>query len=359
MNSKVEFIITGLAQGGAERQLLNLIRSLSEYNQLDISVTVLKVKSFYSSAFSENGIKIRYLEGDLLKIMYYIFSSAINKEEVFYSTWLYHSDLVGLSIKLLNPSVKLSWNVRTAEISKKYGFITFNVIRVLRLFSRFPDFITFNSERGIIVHEEFGYSNANMIYFPNSISDDFYSYSVGIPQNNKIIIGVFGRSGPQKGYDVLFKALKLSKHHVLDAVNIIFAGDNYKDVDVVNICKCYGYENLGIISDMPNLYSKINMILLPSCYGEGTSNVIIEGLASGVPCLATDVGDNSSILENKYGVVIKPNDPQVLATTLEYIVEVGGLYNFLNIESKFYLTNYAKRRFSSKKNAELFMRLIN
>jgi glycosyltransferase involved in cell wall biosynthesis len=63
--------------------------------------------------------------------------------------------------------------------------------------------------------------------------------------------------------------------------------------------------------DMVAVYNAMDMIT-SSSYSEGFSNVIGEGMACGVPCVVTDVGD-SAIIVGETGIVVPPKDPQALA----------------------------------------------
>jgi len=70
-----------------------------------------------------------------------------------------------------------------------------------------------------------------------------------------------------------------------------------------------------LIEDLPDAYNAMD-IYCSSSNAEGTSNVILEAMASGVPCVVTDVGDSRAIVGDT-GVVVRPRDPQALAEGLE------------------------------------------
>jgi len=71
----------------------------------------------------------------------------------------------------------------------------------------------------------------------------------------------------------------------------------------------------GAREDMPAVYSALD-IACSSSWGEGFPNVIGEAMASGVPCVVTDVGDSAWIV-GETGFVVSPKDPQELAKSLQ------------------------------------------
>jgi glycosyltransferase involved in cell wall biosynthesis len=76
---------------------------------------------------------------------------------------------------------------------------------------------------------------------------------------------------------------------------------------------------LGVRRDMPRIMRALDILVSSSAYGEGLPNVVAEAMASGVPCVVTDVGD-SAVLVGGDGVVVPPRDPGALARGMEVLM---------------------------------------
>ncbi|MEC9367612.1 MAG: glycosyltransferase, partial [Pseudomonadota bacterium] len=73
---------------------------------------------------------------------------------------------------------------------------------------------------------------------------------------------------------------------------------------------------LGQREDVARLYAAADIGLLCS-HEEGFSNAIIEGMASGVPMIVTDVGGNAeAIRHGDTGIVVQPSDPRTLGAAI-------------------------------------------
>jgi glycosyltransferase involved in cell wall biosynthesis len=78
----------------------------------------------------------------------------------------------------------------------------------------------------------------------------------------------------------------------------------------------------GAVSDMPAVYSVLDVFTLSSAWGEGFSNAFAEALAAGLPCVVTNSGDHQRARE--VATVVAPGDPDGLATGWDRAVAAGG-----------------------------------
>ena len=73
---------------------------------------------------------------------------------------------------------------------------------------------------------------------------------------------------------------------------------------------------LGEYADIPGLLSAADFGLLTS-REEGFSNVILEGMAAGLPMIVTDVGGNAeAVVQGETGLVIPPRDPRAISDAI-------------------------------------------
>jgi glycosyltransferase involved in cell wall biosynthesis len=71
---------------------------------------------------------------------------------------------------------------------------------------------------------------------------------------------------------------------------------------------------LGVRDDIDRLLRGADVLVLPS-RSEGTPNAVIEAMASGIPCVVTDVGDCRELL-GPGGIVVPAESPKELADAL-------------------------------------------
>ena len=67
----------------------------------------------------------------------------------------------------------------------------------------------------------------------------------------------------------------------------------------------------------------LDILALPSAWGEGFPNIIGEAMACGVACIATDIGDSGWIMGG-FGRVVPPRDPEAMAQAIEWLAELGS-----------------------------------
>ncbi len=72
---------------------------------------------------------------------------------------------------------------------------------------------------------------------------------------------------------------------------------------------------MGERKDISEILPAFDFSILSSAWGEGFSNFLGESMACGVPAIATNIGDNSRILD-EYGILIAPQNSDQLTTAI-------------------------------------------
>lgn len=129
-----------------------------------------------------------------------------------------------------------------------------------------------------------------------------------------------GRHRHYKGVDVLLSALP----HV-DA-RLVVVGDGPCRSEWQRQAKRLGLDGrvrfVGEVpaADLPDLYAAADLLVLPSTNrAEAFGLVLLEAMASGLPCVTSELGTGTSevVCHDVTGLVVPPGDPTALAAALE------------------------------------------
>jgi glycosyltransferase involved in cell wall biosynthesis len=130
-----------------------------------------------------------------------------------------------------------------------------------------------------------------------------------------------------KGIDVLLRAIAIVRRDVPDAVFAVIGESietGYKE-QLLSLVHELGIANniefLGARKDVFSLLKMADVFCLPS-RSEGLSNALLEAMACGLPCVATEVGGNPQVVaEGKSGFLVPSEQPQLLAQKLVMLVK--------------------------------------
>lgn len=147
----------------------------------------------------------------------------------------------------------------------------------------------------------------------------------------KHIIATHGRIDLfQKRQDVLIEAfaLLLKDHpdYKLQIYGSQWPGTNDED-RLANLIKEKGLEGKALmmgVSKKPQEDIKDAMVWVSTSDFEGISNAVMDAMAIGMPCVATDCspGGSAFLIKNKVnGLIVKRGDPQAVYEGLKYMIE--------------------------------------
>ena len=195
---------------------------------------------------------------------------------------------------------------------------------------RRSDGVLVNSERGRqLVMDACRVPAARITLAPNGIDVDRLRASavpgalrreLRIPAEAPVVLYV-GRNARVKNIPRLLDVVRSLLQAHAD-VRIVLAGDGLDPIS----WRAHRYESeerlfcLGPRADVPTLLRDATVLVLTSD-SEGMPNVVLEALASGVPVVATDVGDLAHMLPRSCGALVSPDVGQLTAALLHVIAD--------------------------------------
>jgi len=138
-------------------------------------------------------------------------------------------------------------------------------------------------------------------------------------KTDAFVFGTVGRLVPTKGYNYLIEAFTQVKQHLPSAL-LVFVGSGRLHNQLKEQAAESGFAEdiifLGRRDDVPQLMRAMDVFVLSSV-AEGMPRAMLEAMAAGVPCIATNVGGVAEILENgKFAMMAEANDTNALAKAM-------------------------------------------
>lgn len=346
MKKKVVFLIRDLNYGGAQRQLVTLVKALHQEDCFDVTVL-----HFYSGGpllkdLIDSGIPTISLEKqerwDVLGFFGRLFGHLKRIQPDVLHGYLGESNIVTMFLKPFFLSTRIIWGIRESNTpSARYGWLESLLSQLHRLLSSFTDLIVVNSHTGKADYLTQGYAAGKMVVISNGIDTERFQPDPevgtkvrsewGISENT-ILIGLVGRLAPMKDHQTFLKAAALLSKEREDVRFVCvgvgeenYAKELYQLTDDLGISEKIIWA--GGRSDMPAVFNALNIACSSSSDGEGFPNVIGEAMACGVPCVVTDVGDSAWIVGDK-GVVVPPKNPEALKTAINQLIDKTNLDDY-------------------------------
>ncbi len=153
--------------------------------------------------------------------------------------------------------------------------------------------------------------------------DERLKNELGIKENDTVILYV-GRLDLVKGIDYLLPAAKeiLANRDNADSIKFLIVGGGSLRKQYEKLARPFS-DNILFLdfrNDVPKLMNISHMLVLTSL-SEGAANVVMEASASGLPVVATAVGEVPQIVaDGETGMLVKPKDVDGLVKKIEAIL---------------------------------------
>lgn len=142
---------------------------------------------------------------------------------------------------------------------------------------------------------------------------------LGLPQDG-VLLGTFIRLHPQKRP---FDILALARHFTGRPVYFLLVGGGPLEAELDAELASRPLPNLfrqSMVADARGLYPAVDLCLLTSAY-EGLPIFLLDGLARGIPCVATAVGEIPELLAQGGGTCAAVGDLAALAAAIEGLLD--------------------------------------
>ena len=209
---------------------------------------------------------------------------------------------------------------------------------------------------GVIPLLERGYSESKIVFITNGIDLNHMTKKKTYMQQNKIVF--VGRLSEEKGIDTLIDAFDLMKSKYRENNELLLVGggriQSKLEAQVTRLNLTQSIRFVGETDEPEKWLRDADIFVLPSrC--EGLPNALIEAMGHGLPCIATDVGGTSEILQHEInGQLIQPDDPKALSAALIRLINNEELRMKLGKNARQYVCEYHNIEHIADKYIDLY-----
>lgn len=347
--------------GGIERLLIDIVNTMSKDKKNNIYLCIIN-KSYDESLLQQinKNVKVvllnRPVSGNKLKYLIQYTKLILQNDIDVVHCQIENAVKFSVLAKILKPNLKVFTTIHDTKIFLNLSFIDVLIDKIMckKIIAISEAVKKEILERGISENK------VKLVY--NAIDINKFSKTNLNKKDikNQIVIGNVSRLMPsKKGQDILIRAIAKLKRKYSNIVCLLAGGSATEEPDALDELKelCVSLDVtdnikfLGNINDVSKFLDKIDIFVLPSRY-EGFGISLIEAMAKGVPCIASDIdGPKELIKDNRYGLLFKSEDYSDLSKKLEYRI------NNMNVNKNF-IKRYLNKNFEivsmSSKLMELY-----
>ncbi len=357
---RVLYLTDSLGPGGAQRQLVTLVRSLDR-TLVTPEVAVYHPLSHFRPELEAIGIPIHSLSGaggrDPRVLIGLARLLANGRYDIVHSYLRTPGTLARLAVPF-SRGTRVVVSERSVDLGRSRVRLILERLLSGRAAAMIVNADAIGREIERLVPSWIGRVHVvpNGVDFQDPTDDersagrDFRARHVG---DADYLLGVIGRVGYEKAPDLLVDALELIADPLLRRLRVVWVGPRIDTEFAASVESSLAGSALagrlvflGETRDTRSVYLGVDGVLLCSRW-EGLPNVVLEALAHGRPVVATDVGDTGKLVrDGSWGWLVSPDDARSFAEALTKLVATprDELNAMGRRGAEFVLENYSTSR---------------
>lgn len=339
---KVCFLAGTLGQGGAERQLYYLLKTLREQGA-DPRLLSLTRGEFWEERIRELGIPVTWVGSSpsrLARLRRIIAEVRRTRPAIVQSQHSFTNLYAALAARAAGAleigAIRNDAIREINDLGRIMGFLS----------RRLPRIMAANSRLGIRNLTAAGVDPSRLLLLRNVVDTDYF-----IPGERReaepVRILAVGRMAPQKRFDRFLRIMARVARQTSYPIEAVLAGDGPLrrglEAQAAEMGLLKGaVEFVGNVTDTRALYHRADLLVMTSDW-EGTPNVALEAMSCGLPVIATSVGDLPEIVEQgATGALVAPEEEDLFAVKLlELIANRAALRGMGSRARDFVVANYS------------------
>lgn len=335
---RLVLLVPNLNRGGTERQVVLLSLLLRQQGQ-DVSVAVFRGAGFFADQLTNAGVRVIDLHGygltGPLRVLVNL-ARLLRRErvEVLYS-FLPPANVVASFAAVFAPGCRVFWSIRSAAMPLSgYSLRTRLSYAIERRLARWPRAIIVNSKAGFEYCKRQGFAASKLITVANGFDHSVFRPDTAARsrlraefglRDGEIAIGIAARMDPVKDHITFLRAAALLSSRVENLRFVCLGGAGAPAfLEKLHVLA----RSLGVMhrmiwagerADMPAALNALDIATLCSV-SEGFPNAVGEAMATGIPCVVTDVGDAGELV-GETGFIVPVSNPAALALAWERLLD--------------------------------------
>ena len=324
--------------GGAETQLVHLIKGLADSKNIDLTVAFYDATGPLMDQISDlksvNLIDLKRSEIGRLRCFFdLLILLRRSRPDVFYTLLIGPNILSGL-LSFLSAGTTWIWGNRVSWFEKsEFGLKGKFALQLAGYLVKRSSLLISNSTVGEMEWQRAIGTPKRTVVIPNGIDIGRYQFDKStrsrvrkeLDINSKFVFGQIARVVPWKGYEIFLRAAALLLEEVENVSFVCVGGGDQEIVEKYHALS----HDLGLLgrvhwlgerSDVADLLCAMDIVTLASTSGEGFPNIIGEAMSASRAIVATNVGEIAEILGDT-GIILEQASPDKLASAWRQLLD--------------------------------------